>query len=49
MLVFTGKYGTDDLNPNKYRNAIKINYAKVSVYLYTWFGKFLVSEIKYFS
>ena len=26
---------------------ININCAKLSVYLYTWFGKFLVSEMKY--
>ena len=28
---------------------ININCAKVSVQLFTWFGKFLVSEMKYFS
>ena len=31
MLAFTGKYGTDDLNLNKYAHTIKTNYAKVSV------------------
>ena len=31
MLAFTGKYGTDALNLNKYTHTIKINYAKVSV------------------
>ena len=28
---------------------ININCAKLSVYLYTWFGKFLVFDMKYFS
>ena len=28
MLAFTGKYGIDDLNLNKYTHTIKINYAK---------------------
>ena len=37
MLAFTGKYGIDDLNLNKYTHTIKIN-----------FGKFLVSEMKSF-
>ena len=31
ILAFTGKYGTDDLNLNKYTHTIKINYDKVSV------------------
>ena len=31
MLAFTGKYGTDDLNLNKYTHTIKTNYAKVPV------------------
>ena len=28
---------------------ININCGKLSLYLYTWFGKFLVSDMKYFS
>ena len=31
MLAFTFKYGTNDLDLNKYTHTIKINYAKVSV------------------
>ena len=30
-IVLTAKYGTDDLNLNKYTHNININYAKVSV------------------
>ena len=32
-MQFTGKYGTDDLNLNKYTHAIKINYANYGICL----------------